>query len=240
MDLSERALLGSLDVILESETVRAAINPIVMRVARALAGDSTSVMAWEPIPLSLYGGSLPPGIRSSWVFILRAGATTGAERHPNSHQRVMSYQGHGDLQVGGPGRWKSNHLASAAATLEGRWASVPPGVWHQAVVPGEDWVVVSFHTAPPHELIEERPIPRMSIGRSSVATSMPELGSTNDAKINVHVLERSGARKRGPVEPDQGSGRDGGGSQVPTPQGCGLVTVLGIRRASRVRPFPSP
>jgi hypothetical protein len=159
MDLSERALLGSLDVILESETVRAAINPIIMRVARALAGDPTSVMAWEPIPLSLYGGSLPPGIRSSWVFILRAGMTTGAERHPNSHQRMLSYQGHGDLQVGGPGRWSSNHLASTAATLEGRWASVPPGVWHRAVVPGGDWVVVSFHTAPPHELIEERPDP---------------------------------------------------------------------------------
>jgi hypothetical protein len=34
---------------------------------------------------------------------------------------------------------------------------VPPNVWHQAVVPAEDWVVVSFHTVPAEELIEERP-----------------------------------------------------------------------------------
>jgi hypothetical protein len=38
-----------------------------------------------------------------------------------------------------------------------RWVSIPAGTWHQAVVPDEDWVVVSFHTVPEDELIEERP-----------------------------------------------------------------------------------
>jgi hypothetical protein len=158
MTSQERALLESLDSILQSRTVRARIHPIVERVALKLASDPTATMAWEPIPLSIYGESLPPPIRSSWVFILRAGATTGAERHPNSHQRMMSYQGRGDLQTGGEGQWQSNPLVSADTPhLESRWISIPANVWHQAVVPDQDWEVVSFHTVPAPELIEERP-----------------------------------------------------------------------------------
>lgn len=157
MSSQERSLLESLDTIVQSDAVRACIIPIVQRVAQKLAQDRTASMAWEPIPLSVYGDSLAPPIRSSWVFILRTGVTTGAERHPNSHQRMMSYQGTGDLQTGEEGRWQSNPLTSeGGAGLEERWISVPPNVWHQAVVPNQDWVVVSFHTVPAHELIEER------------------------------------------------------------------------------------
>jgi hypothetical protein len=158
MSPQERQILESLDVLLRADVVRAEIQRIVGRVARKLAADHAAVMAWEPIPLSLYGESLPSGIRSSWVFILRAGATTGAERHPNSHQRMMSFRGTGDLQTGGEGCWHSNLLFSdPAANLEQRWVSIPLNVWHQAVVPDGDWAVVSFHTVPAEELIEERP-----------------------------------------------------------------------------------
>jgi hypothetical protein len=195
--------------------------------------DERKVMAWEPIPLSIYGNALPAMIRSSWVFILRAGTNTGAERHPNSHQRMMSFEGSGDMQVedeqqtsdvslrpievyapaGGQmsevsefrnakggfqnrnpqdssqrsekpetsnaerstpnaevrpqsaepsGKWQSNVLVSdPVALLERRWISIPENVWHQPVVSKEaDWVVVSFHTVPAEELIEERPIDR--------------------------------------------------------------------------------
>lgn len=154
----ERSLLESLDAILRSEAIRARITPIVQRVAQNLAQNRAASMAYEPIPLSVYEETLASAIRSSWVFILRAGATTGAERHPNSHQWMMSYQGTGDLQTGGAGHWQSNPLVSEGrAGLEERWVSVPPNVWHQAVVPDQDWVVISFHTAAAHELIEERP-----------------------------------------------------------------------------------
>jgi hypothetical protein len=158
MTPQERSLLEALDAVLRSDAVCARIQPIVERVARQLASLRTGTMAWEPIPLSVYGDSLPPAIRSSWVFLLRAGATTGAERHPNSHQRMMSYQGTGDLQTGGDGRWQSHHLVSdRTADLEQRWISIPTNVWHQVVVPQADWVVVSFHTVAAEELIEERP-----------------------------------------------------------------------------------
>jgi hypothetical protein len=165
MTAEERSLLEELDTIVGSEEIRAQIYPIVERVRTALARNKKAQMTWEPIPLTIYGGALPSGIRSSWVFVLRAGATTGAERHPNSHQRMMSFEAAGDLQVragladDAEGQWQSNLLVSdPGAPLERRWISIPRNVWHQVVVPeGSDWVVVSFHTVPPEELTEERP-----------------------------------------------------------------------------------
>jgi hypothetical protein len=154
----EFRILKVLDNCLKPSCVRASIDQIVARVERQLEQDSTSQMAWEPIPLSVFGDALPLEIQSSWVFILRAGATTGAERHPNSHQRVTSYRGSGDLQVRVDDAWQSSQLVSKSdAQLARRWASIPANVWHQAVVPGENWIVVSFHTVAAHELIEERP-----------------------------------------------------------------------------------
>jgi hypothetical protein len=89
---------------------------------------------------------------------LRADTTTGAERHPNSHQRMMSYRGHGDFQTRRNGPWRSHLLTSdGTAPLEERWISIPPHVWHQGVVPGKNWVVVSFHTVVAEDLVEERP-----------------------------------------------------------------------------------
>src|SRR5215468_1441167 len=159
MTKEERWRLEALDTALRSESVRAQIRSVVARVRDQLARKKDALMSWEPFPLDVLATTLPPEIRSAWVFVLRAGADTGAERHPNSHQRMMSFQGSGDMQTGGDGRWQSNILVSAPdADLERRWISIPPNVWHQVVVPaGDDWVVVSFHTVPATELIEERP-----------------------------------------------------------------------------------
>jgi len=170
MTAEERSLLLKLDRVLRLEQVRAQIQPIVGRVRAELARKDNALMAWEPIALTSFSGALPVVIRSSWVFILRAGANTGAERHPNSHQRMMSFEGTGDIQTGaesmGGGvqapsdiEWKSHILVSdPEASLERRWISIPQNVWHQAVIPKRaDWVVVSFHTVPAEELIEERP-----------------------------------------------------------------------------------
>lgn len=178
--LTERTVLEALDIILRAEEVRARIRPIIERVGRELARNRQAVMTWEPIPLSIYGNALPPPIRSSWVFILRAAATTGAERHPNSHQRMMSFEGIGDMQTGGEGQWLSNHLLSELnVDLERRWISIPQDVWHQVVVPNAaDWVVVSFHTVPADELIEERP----DAAASGQARQRHYVSETNEGK----------------------------------------------------------
>jgi hypothetical protein len=165
MTAAERAILVGLDQILRSEKVLTLIRPVVHRVRTRLSQETEALMAWEPIPLTTYGGALPDAIKSSWVFVLRVGANTGAERHPNSHQRMMSFQGSGDMQVqegsSAPDDdgWQSNKLISdSGAPLEKRWISIPQNVWHQPVISEEgDWVVVSFYTVPAEELIEERP-----------------------------------------------------------------------------------
>src|SRR5947207_12744402 len=118
MTAEERSLLEALDTIVGSEEVRAQIYSIVERVRTELARNKTAQMTWEPIPLTNYGGALPSGIRSSWVFVVRAGATTGAERHPNSHQRMMSVEAAGELHVraglsdGGGEQGRSNRVPS--------------------------------------------------------------------------------------------------------------------------------
>jgi len=159
MTKAERSRLEVLDRALRSESVRKHIRSVVARVREQLARRTDALMSWEPFPLDVLATRLPPEIRSAWVFVLRAGADTGAERHPNSHQHMISFEGSGDLQTGEPGNWQSNVLISDAdASLEQRWISIPTNVWHRPVIDAAtDWVVVSFHTVPAEELIEERP-----------------------------------------------------------------------------------
>ena len=159
MTLEERSRLETLDTALRSDSVREHIRSVVVRVREQLARRKDALMCWEPIPLDLIATTLPPEIRSAWVFVLRAGANTGAEKHPNSHQRMMSFEGSGDFQTGEPGKWDSNVLVSDPdAPLERRWISIPPNVWHRPLIDAEaDWAVVSFHTVRAEDLIEERP-----------------------------------------------------------------------------------
>jgi len=65
------------------------------------------------VPLSIYD-RLPAGIASSWVFVLRADCSSGAERHLNSIQRVRSYRGRADMRTWDGERWVSNLLRSEA------------------------------------------------------------------------------------------------------------------------------
>jgi hypothetical protein len=186
MTSEERSRLEKLDRILRSASVRKQIAPVISRVCAELKRKPEALMTWEPIPLEVFGEELPAEIQSSWVFVLRAGADTGPERHRNSHQRMMSLGGSGDMRTlnvkslnrykvksgppssgsrrttvrqGAAGHWRSNLLISdPAAPLEQRWISIPPNVWHRPVISKDaDWVVISFHTVPAGELIEERP-----------------------------------------------------------------------------------
>lgn len=170
MTKEERALLEQLDKIVHSADVRSQITAIVARLSEDLAKKPDALMTWEPIALELFGDNLPPNIESGWVFMLRAGSDTGAERHPNSHQRMMTFAGTGDMKIDAKGTpneveaeseiaWHSHVLVSDnSAPLERRWILIPKNIWHRPVIPNDgDWAVVSFHTVPAAELIEERP-----------------------------------------------------------------------------------
>lgn len=156
-DLEERKLIETLDTAVRQESVTPVLNEIITRLDRKLTDEPDALMAWEVVPLSTYGVELPSVTLSSWVFVLRADVATGAEYHPNSQQRMMSYRGAGDFPVWNEGRWQSNFLTSAPdAPLETRWLSIPPNTWHQSMKPKENWVIVSFHSAREAELTEER------------------------------------------------------------------------------------
>jgi hypothetical protein len=92
MTKEERSRLEVLDRALRSETVREHIHSVVVRVREQLARRKDALMSWEPFPFEVLATTIPPEIRSAWVFVLRGDADTGAERHPNSHQRMMSRQ----------------------------------------------------------------------------------------------------------------------------------------------------
>ena len=155
---SETQMLECLDSLVQQAPVRQELDAIADRLKASLADGRSPALVYQPIDLSLYGATLPPGIRSSWVFALRRNTVSGAERHPGSIQRMMSYRGSADLQTMPAERWISNHLVSDPdAPLKHRWISIPAGVCHQGVMGNEDWLVVSFHTAAAEDLIEERP-----------------------------------------------------------------------------------
>jgi hypothetical protein len=127
---------------------------IVLDAQNRLRDRPESQMTWATIPLELYE-DLPGDVKSAWVFVLRGGISTGAERHPNSRQRMVSHTGAGDLQTWEESRWRSRVLSRG----ENASLSIPPSVWHRPVTPaGPDWTVLSFHTVPDDQLIEERPI----------------------------------------------------------------------------------
>ncbi len=162
----ERAILQCLDGLLREKSVAEAIDQIAARLLARTPAGSQKLMDREPVPLAVYGERLPSTVRSSWVFLMRAPAVTGAERHPNSHQRSVAYRGTGFFEVSdspqfdGEGEGASLLLTGGFETpLETRWISIAASVWHQAVVPEGEWIVVSFHTATENELKEERPEP---------------------------------------------------------------------------------
>lgn len=159
---AERRILEALDAAVREPRARRAIDALADRLLADLDADPAAPMTWEPVPLDVYG-ALPAGIRSSWVFALRRQTSTGAERHPNSHQRVMSLRESADLRTwqsrDGHGEWRSNVLTSDPdAPLEARWLSIPIDVWHEPIMGDAHWTVVSFHTVEAQELIEERPM----------------------------------------------------------------------------------
>jgi len=158
MNSKEKQFLELLDAVVKEEGIRQHMIGVIQRVEQTLENNPNALMSWEAIPLNIYKQRLPSEIKSSWVFNLRKNTTTGAERHPNSIQRMMSYKGQGDFQTKPDLKWESNFLKSDfEGDIEKRWISIPENVWHQGVVGDDNWVVISFHTAEVSELIEERP-----------------------------------------------------------------------------------
>jgi hypothetical protein len=151
-------VLRVLNEVVRTGTVRETLAEALQRVSQQLRATA-AVMAWEVVPLDTFKGGLPASIRSCWIFVIRGGAATGAERHPNSHQRSMSLIGNGTFELRDGTEWCAHALSTfESESVEQRWVSIPPSTWHRLFVGPEPWGMVSFHTVTPEELIEERPV----------------------------------------------------------------------------------
>jgi hypothetical protein len=157
-------VVRALNDVVHTAGVGAILDRALHRVGQKLE-TTTGLMAWEVVPLDTFKGSLPESIRSCWIFAIRGGAATGAERHPNSHQRSLSLIGSGSFELRDGAEWRAHPLSSAeSASLEKRWVSIPPLTWHRLFVGPEPWGMVSFHTVAPEDLIEERPVDAENLG----------------------------------------------------------------------------
>jgi hypothetical protein len=158
MNVAADQVIPVLDEIVRSGSAAATIATTLQRVRQQLEA-SGKLMAWEIIPRSALAGELPENIHSCWVFVIRPGAATGPERHPNSHQRSFSLIGSGRFELRVGDTWDSHPLESTSrASLEQRWVSIPPSTWHRLFVGSHAWGMVSFHTVDGEALIEERPV----------------------------------------------------------------------------------
>ncbi len=156
MDQREQAFLRKLEGVLENQPARIAIDAAISEAKRQLDADRQRRAGSVQVPLSDCGQSLPSSIKSCRVFVLRAGSEFQTERHPNSHQRVLSLEGTGKIRVFDKLRPRDVSLGSDMhGPLELRWASLSENIWHQPVSGNEDWVVLTFHTASEMELIDE-------------------------------------------------------------------------------------
>ena len=158
MEDEEVRVLETIEASIVAPPLRRSFDETIERLARALAERPDEIMTWETIALDRFSPPLPAEIRSAWIFTLGAGVATGAERHSNSHQRSLAYRGSGAVRTRSDAAWQSVPLSSdPVGPIEARWASIPAGVWHEWVVGEEELTVLSFHTVPAAELVEERP-----------------------------------------------------------------------------------
>ncbi len=147
--MDEDAIMRRLREHLAQPEVRALLDTtareILAELRDAPAGTKSTFRA---IPLELYGGDLPPDIRSAWLFALRKGFAHPPERHPNSIQRMFAWGAPGQFEVW-DGEWLRHELDPGGAGL-----SIAADRWHRAPALDQDWVVASFHTAEADALVE--------------------------------------------------------------------------------------
>ena len=158
MPVPQDPVLRALNEIVSTDMGMATVTEGLRRANQQLRA-TTALMAWEVVPLDVFRAGLPESIRSCWIFVIRAGAATGAERHPNSHQRSFSLAGSGTFELRDGKEWRPHALSSTeGGSIEQRCVSIPPSTWHRLFAGPEPWGMVSFHTVAPEELIEERPV----------------------------------------------------------------------------------
>lgn len=153
----ELQLLSTLDSLVFQPDALATIEQLANELTQQLQSKPTAAFARAELAISLFGAALPAEAKSSNVYVIRPGVSSGIERHPNSHQHSMSLRGEGTFALGLAGERCEHRLqGKASGAIARRWVSIPPQTWHEAIAGSGLWTVVTFHTAPDREIINER------------------------------------------------------------------------------------
>ena len=156
MDQHEQELLRKIESLLGNQRTQFAIDTAISGSKAQLDADQQRPAGAVQASLTEFGDSLPSVLKSCRVFTLRANTESRIERHPNSHQRVLSLEGTGIIKVFDEAApWTFSLRSDFDGPLESRWASLRENIWHQPVSGNEDWVVLTIHTAAEMELIDE-------------------------------------------------------------------------------------
>jgi oxalate decarboxylase/phosphoglucose isomerase-like protein (cupin superfamily) len=143
--------LRALDALIDG-ALRPLIDQAVDAAHRMLA-TSQEPFGWEFLDVG--PGELPDGIGSAAVFVLPAGTSPPGHHHPNSTQHMRVLAGGATVTLrpaAGPARHDPVRYGVGARRP---WLVIPEGVVHEIEVPpGEDLVVLSFHTVPQDDLLE--------------------------------------------------------------------------------------
>lgn len=115
--------------------------------------DSHEPFVWSVVDLASLADSLPPIIRSAWIFVLKQDQPSGAHYHPNSVQHMVMLEGTGRSRVDGEEREMPLFRAPGRAPEE-TWYVIRENTPHEFFPRGMDMVVVSFHTCSADELQE--------------------------------------------------------------------------------------
>lgn len=106
---------------------------------------------WNVLSEHLLGESLPKGIRSAWIFVIRPGICSPAHYHPNSVQFTTVIEGGGKIKIG--------EVETEVETRSPRgrqpiWYIIPKNASHGVITKDRAMVVFSFHTCISKELLE--------------------------------------------------------------------------------------
>ncbi len=146
--------------------MRAVLDAAFAEMAAELAGRAELPHVARSVPIGPFRVALLPAeareVRLCRLFLLGRGKRMAhPERHRNSVQRLVSYQGRGRIHQamrgGGAGELEPREIRSPvepateetdAALLDRYWDIVPAGVWHFPEASAEgDWATVTFHSA---------------------------------------------------------------------------------------------
>jgi len=150
--MSEAEIMAQLSRLVHAPAARSFLLGMAEALRHQLDETPHVASTHAPVPLDIYGSPLPGDIASSWVFVLRENEVHHAERHPNSIQRMFALDTPCAMEVWEQGEWRRRPLAPGGA--EGG-LSIPVRSWHRPALIDRRWAVVSFHTVPVRELIEE-------------------------------------------------------------------------------------